>query len=54
LKVREKIRLLVKQGKSVEEVIAAKPTADFDASVPSAAQTSEQLVRWLHAQMKAR
>ena len=52
LAVREKIRPLVQQGKSVEEVIAAKPTAEFDAKVPNAAQTSEQLVRWLYAELK--
>lgn len=54
LKVSEKIRPLVKKGKSVEEVIASKPTADFDATVPSGPQTSEQLVRWLYAELKAR
>jgi glyoxylase-like metal-dependent hydrolase (beta-lactamase superfamily II) len=54
LAVAEKIRLLIAQGKSVEEVIAAKPTAQFDASVPSSDTTSEQLVRWLYAELKAR
>jgi glyoxylase-like metal-dependent hydrolase (beta-lactamase superfamily II) len=53
LKVRDKIRPLVKKGKSVEEVIAAKPTAEFDATVPSGAQTSEQFIRWLYAEIKA-
>jgi glyoxylase-like metal-dependent hydrolase (beta-lactamase superfamily II) len=54
LKVSEKIRPLIQQGKSVEEVIAAKPTADFDANVPNAAATSEQLVRWLYAELRTR
>jgi len=54
LAVSEKIRPLVQQGKSVEEVIASKPTAQFDATVPSSATTSEQLVRWLYAELKAR
>ncbi len=54
LAVSEKIRPLVQQGKSVEEVIAAKPTAQFDASVPSSETTSEQLVRWLYAELKGR
>lgn len=52
--VREKIRPMVREGKTVEEVIASKPTADFDARVPSAAQTSEQLIRWLYAELKPR
>jgi glyoxylase-like metal-dependent hydrolase (beta-lactamase superfamily II) len=54
LKVRDRISPLVRQGKTVEEVIASKPTADFDASVPNAAQTSEQLVRWIYAELKPR
>jgi len=52
MKVSAKIRPLVKKGKSVEEVIASKPTAEFDATVPNGAQTSEQLVRWLYAELK--
>jgi glyoxylase-like metal-dependent hydrolase (beta-lactamase superfamily II) len=54
VKVRDRIRPLVKKGKSIEEVIASKPTADLDAAVPSAAQTSEQFVRWLYAELKSR
>lgn len=44
---------LVAQGKTVDEVIAARPTADFDAQVPQAAQTSERFIRWLYADLKA-
>jgi len=54
LAVAAKIRPMVEKGNTVEEVIASKPTAEFDASVPNAAQTSEQLVRWLYAEIKAR
>lgn len=54
LAVREKIRPLVTEGRSVEEVIASKPTAQFDAGVPGSAQTSEQLVRWIYAELKSR
>ena len=54
LKVRDRIRPLVKKGKTVEEVIATKPTADLDAAVPSAATTSEQFIRWLYAELKAK
>ena len=53
MKVSEKIRPLVKKGRSVEEVIASKPTAAFDATVPNEPQTSEQLVRWLYAELKS-
>jgi hypothetical protein len=44
---------LVAQGKTVEEVIAAKPTADFDASVPQGAQSAERFLRSLYADLKS-
>jgi len=53
LAVRDKVIPLVAQGKTVDEVIAARPTADFDAQVPQAAQTSERFIRWLYADLKA-
>jgi cyclase len=51
LAVRAKVAALVEQGKSVDEVLAAKPTADFD-SVPNASTTSERFVRQLYAELK--
>lgn len=53
LTVRDKVAVLVNQGKSLDEVIAAKPTADFDARVPQSAQTSERFIKWLYAELKA-
>jgi glyoxylase-like metal-dependent hydrolase (beta-lactamase superfamily II) len=53
LAVRDKIAPLVQQGQTVEAVLAAKPTAEFDARVPQAEQTSEQFVRWLYSELKA-
>jgi cyclase len=53
LSMRDKLDPLVKRGLSVEEVLAAKPTAEYDSKVPQAEQTSEQFVRWLYAEMKA-
>jgi glyoxylase-like metal-dependent hydrolase (beta-lactamase superfamily II) len=53
LAVRDKIAALVAQNKSVEEVIAAKPTADFDARVPQGAQSVERFIKWLYAEIKA-
>jgi hypothetical protein len=41
------------QGKSLEEVMAAKPTASFDAQVPQSAQTTERFIRWMYAEVKA-
>lgn len=53
LAIRDKVAALVAQGKTLEETIAAKPTASFDASVPTAATTSERFVGQLYAELKA-
>ncbi len=52
LAVRDRVATLVLQGKSLEEVIAAKPTASFDAQVPQSEQTTERFIRWLYAEVK--
>jgi cyclase len=52
LVVRDKVAALVAQGKTVEEVLAAKPTSDYDAIVPNASTTSERFVRQLYAELK--
>jgi cyclase len=51
LAMRDRMRPLVAQGMSVEQVLAAKLTAETDASVPQGAQTAEQFVRWLYAEI---
>jgi glyoxylase-like metal-dependent hydrolase (beta-lactamase superfamily II) len=51
--VRDQVKPLVAAGKSVEEVLAAKPTAAWDAQVPNGAQSAERFVRWLYAELKA-
>ena len=53
LAVRDRVAALVSQGKSLEEVIAAKPTASFDAQVPQSEQTSERFIRWMYAEVTA-
>jgi len=50
--VRDKVAALVAQNKTIEEVIATKPTADFDARIPQSAQTSDRFVKWLYAEIK--
>lgn len=52
LAVEAKVQALIEQGQTVEQVIAAKPTAEFDARVIDGAATSEQFVRWLYAELK--
>jgi glyoxylase-like metal-dependent hydrolase (beta-lactamase superfamily II) len=52
LVVRDKVAALVAQGKTVDEVLAAKPTSDYDTIVPNASTTSERFVRQLYAELK--
>jgi glyoxylase-like metal-dependent hydrolase (beta-lactamase superfamily II) len=53
LAVRDKISKLVDQGKSQDEVLAAKPTADFDAKVPNSAETTQRFVTQVYQELKA-
>ena len=48
--VRDKVAALVRQGKTQDEVVAAKPTADWDAKVPQGATTSERFIRAIAAE----
>jgi len=53
LAVRDKVAALVAQNKTLEEVVAAKPTAEFDAKTPQSAQTAERFIKWLYSEVKA-
>jgi len=54
LAVRDKVAALIAQSKTLEEVIAAKPTAQFDARVPGSTQQSvERFIKWLYAEINA-
>lgn len=48
LAVRDKVAALMAQNKSLEEVIAAKPTAEYDSEVPRGAETADEFVTWLY------
>jgi hypothetical protein len=51
--VRDKVAALVRQNKTQEEVIAAKPTAQFDATVTGATpQTADRFVGQLYQELK--
>ena len=52
LAVRDKIAPMVAQGKTLQDVIAAKPTADFDAKVPNASTTSERFITQVYQELK--
>lgn len=53
LAVRAKVQKLIEQGRTVDEAIAAHPTAEFDAKVPQSAQTADRFVRWVYTEVQA-
>ena len=52
LAVRERVSKLISEGKSQDEVLAAKPTSEFDAKVPNSAETTQRFVTQLYAELK--
>ena len=52
LAIRDKVAALITQGKTQDEVLAAKPAADFDAKVQQVAMTGDRFVGQLYAELK--
>ncbi len=52
LAIRDRVAALVRQGKTQEEVVAAKPTSEYDARVPQPGQTGDRFVGQLYAEIK--
>jgi cyclase len=50
--LRDKVAGLVRQGKTQEEVVASKPTADFDAKVSTPGTTGDRFIGQLFAELK--
>jgi len=50
--VRDHVAQLMREGKSLQDVIAARPTAAYDARVPQAAETSERFVTQVYAELR--
>jgi glyoxylase-like metal-dependent hydrolase (beta-lactamase superfamily II) len=48
--IRDKVSGLARQGKTADDIVASKPTADYDAKVPQGATTSERFVRAIVAE----
>ena len=53
LAMRDKITPMVRQGKTLAEVVASKPTAEFDSKVENGAASSERFLGWLYQEVKA-
>jgi len=51
LGVRDRVAGMVKQGKTAQDIIAAKPTADYDSKIEQAAMTSERFINQLYAEL---
>src|SRR5437867_1925513 len=50
--IRDKVARLVQQGKTQEEVLASKPTSDYDGKVPMPGTTGDRFVGQLYAELK--
>jgi len=51
--VRQKVADLVKQGKSQDEVVAAKPAAEYSAKIKEVGMTEDRFVGQVYAELKA-
>lgn len=52
LAIRDRVAQAVKQGKTLEDVVASNPTSDFDSKVPNPGTTGERFVGQLYAELK--
>jgi glyoxylase-like metal-dependent hydrolase (beta-lactamase superfamily II) len=52
--VRDKVAALVKAGKTADEIVAAKPLAEFDAKIQQPGTTGERFVRAIVTELTAR
>ena len=50
--LRDRVAKLVQEGKTQEQVIAAKPTADYDTKVPMPGTTGDRFLGQLYAELK--
>jgi len=53
LGIRDRVAKLVDQGQTVEQVVAAKPAADYDGKVQEAGTTRDRFVGQLYAELKS-
>jgi glyoxylase-like metal-dependent hydrolase (beta-lactamase superfamily II) len=49
--IRDRVAQMIKQGNNAQAIIASKPTADYDAKIEQAAQTSERFINQLYAEL---
>ncbi len=51
LAIRDKVSQLISEGKTQDEILAAHPTADYDAKVPNSKETTQRFVTQLYAEL---
>src|SRR5215510_12897496 len=51
LVVRDRVASLVKQGKTAQEIIAAKPTVDYDSKIAEVGTTADRFLNQLYAEL---
>jgi len=51
LVIRDRVAKMIREGKNAQQIIAAKPTADYDAKIEQAAMTSERFINQLYAEL---
>jgi cyclase len=50
--LRDRVSKLIQEGKTQEQVVAAKPTADYDTKVPMPGTTGDRFLGQLYAELK--
>ncbi len=53
LKVKERVEKMISEGKSQEDIIAAKPTADLDASIKEMGMTRDRFIGQVYQELKS-
>jgi len=53
LTIRQRVAAFIAEGKTIDEIIAARPTADYDAKVPEGAQGSDAFLKSLYSELRA-
>ena len=51
--IRDRVAKLVQEGKTLDQVVAAHPTADYDAKIAQPGETANRFVGQLYAELKA-
>ena len=49
--LRDRVAALIKKGQTQEQIIASKPTADYDAKVPQPGTTADRFIGQLYAEL---